>query len=77
MADGHRISSVGGVNADVRNFFEAAPLDDDRREIIGVVCGVRLEAVEEPQMQKAGNADQPIDELLEHSSIDRILRVTS
>lgn len=43
-------------------------------EIKGVVCGVRVEAIEEPVMQKIRYMDKLIDELAKGKSMDKILR---
>ena len=59
---------------DFRTFFEAAPLNPDRRMITGVVCGVRVEDVEEPLMREIRYADKLIDELAKGKSMEKILR---
>ena len=62
---------------DFRTFFDEAPLNPDRRMITGVVCGVRVEDVEEPLMQEIRYADKLIDELAKGKSMDKILRGAS
>lgn len=60
---------------DFRTFFEQAPqLHPNRSKITGVVCGVRVEEVEDPLMQKLRWLDKLIDELARGKSMDKILR---
>lgn len=40
----------------------------------GVVCGVRVEAIEDPTMRKVRIMDKLIDELAKGKSMDKILR---
>lgn len=57
------------------DFFRSAPeLNENRRLIKGVVCGVRVENVEEPLMQEIRYLDKLIDELARGKSMDKILR---
>ena len=57
------------------DFFEHAPsLNPARRKITGSVCGVRVEAIEEPLMQEIRYLDKLIDELAKGKSMDKILR---
>jgi hypothetical protein len=42
--------------------------------ITGVVCGVRVENVDDPLMQKIRYLDKLVDELAKGKSMDRILR---
>jgi hypothetical protein len=56
-------------------FFEKAPkLNPNRKLIKGVVCGVRVENIEEPLMQEIRYLDKLIDELAKGKSMDKILR---
>src|SRR5690625_7589784 len=48
----------------VENFFNEAPLLNPSRNLIkGVICGVRVEDIEEPTMQEIRYLDKLIDEL--------------
>jgi hypothetical protein len=61
---------------DFETFFAAAPrLNPDRELITGVVCGVRVEGVEEPLMREIRCLDKLIDELAKGKAMDKILRV--
>lgn len=57
------------------DFFRNAPaLNENRRLIKGVVCGVRVEDIEEPLMQEIRYLDKLIDELAKGKAMDKILR---
>lgn len=57
------------------NFFRNAPLPNPNRTLItGVVCGVRVEAVEEPLMREIRYLDKLVDELTKGKPMDKILR---
>lgn len=61
--------------ADFRTFFAEAPdLHPNSALIKGVVCGVRVEAVEDPLMQKIRWLDKLIDELAKGRAMEKILR---
>ncbi len=60
---------------DFETFFSEAPLlNPARRSIKGVVCGVRVEDVDEPLMQEIRYADKLIDELAKGKAMAKILR---
>ena len=60
---------------DFETFFAEAPrLNPDRELITGVVCGVRVEEVEEPLMREIRYLDKLIDELARGKAMDAILR---
>lgn len=57
------------------DFFRHAPeLNENRKLIKGVVCGVRVEEIEEPLMQEIRYLDKLVDELAKGKSMDKILR---
>ncbi|WP_027232722.1 DUF2200 domain-containing protein [Phyllobacterium sp. UNC302MFCol5.2] len=60
---------------DFETFFAEAPRPNPLRTLItGVVCGVRVEDVEEPTMREIRYLDKLIDELARGKAMDRILR---
>ena len=62
-------------NNDFRTFFDEAPaLHPNRALIKGVVCGVRVEAIEEPLMREIRYLDKLVDELAKGKAMDKILR---
>ncbi|MFC8734542.1 DUF2200 domain-containing protein [Luteimicrobium sp. NPDC057192] len=56
------------------DFFAAATLNPDAKLITGVVCGVRVEDVEDPLMQKIRYLDKLVDELARGKAMETILR---
>ena len=57
------------------DFFRQAPAMNPRAELIkGKVCGVQVEAVEDPLMRNVRRLDKLVDELAKGKAMDRILR---
>ncbi len=62
---------------DFENFLAEAPqLNPARALIKGVVCGVRVENIEEPTMREIRYMDKLIDELAKGKAMEKILRVS-
>lgn len=60
---------------DFEAFFAEAPKMNPSRALIkGVVCGVRVENIEEPLMKEIRYLDKLIDELAKGKAMDKILR---
>ncbi|MEZ4592985.1 MAG: DUF2200 domain-containing protein [Chloroflexota bacterium] len=60
---------------DFETFFDEAPaLNPNRTLIKGVVCGVRVEEIEDPLMQKIRYLDKLVDELAKGKAMEKILR---
>lgn len=60
---------------DFNAFFEKAPqLNPNVSKITGVICGYRIEEIENPLMQKIRYLDKLVDELAKGKSLDKILR---
>jgi len=60
---------------DFKTFFAEAPLFHPNSSLIkGVVCGVRVEQVEDPLMRKIRHLDKLIDELAKGKSLEKVLR---
>jgi hypothetical protein len=60
---------------DLRTFFAQAPAMNPNSSLIkGVVCGVRVEEIEDPLMQKVRYLDKLIDELAKGKAMEKILR---
>ena len=58
-----------------REFFEKAPKFNPNAALIkGVVCGIRVEDIEDPLMQKIRYLDKLIDELAKGKKMEKILR---
>jgi hypothetical protein len=60
---------------DLETFFAQAPrLNPARASIKGVVCGIRVEDIEEPTMREIRYMDKLIDELAKGKAMQKILR---
>jgi hypothetical protein len=60
---------------DLETFFAEAPRPNPSRALItGVVCGVRVEDIEEPTMQEIRYVDKLVDELARGKAMERVLR---
>lgn len=55
-------------------FFAEAKLHPNAPQITGVICGYRIENIEDPLMQKVRYLDKLIDELAKGRAMDKILR---
>ena len=55
-------------------FFADATLNPNASLITGVVCGVRVEDIDDPLMRKIRYLDKLVDELAKGKSMDRVLR---
>lgn len=59
----------------LQEFFDEAPKFNPNAPLItGVVCGIRVENIEDPLMQKIRYMDKLIDELAKGKAMERILR---
>lgn len=60
---------------DFETFFAEAPAIHPNSSLIkGVVCGVRVEEIEDPLVQKARYLDKLIDELAKGKALEKIMR---
>ena len=60
---------------DFENFFAKAPqLNPNVTKITGVICGYRIEEIEDPLMRKIRYLDKLIDELAKGKTMEKILR---
>ncbi len=55
-------------------FFERATLNPNAPLITGVICGVRVEEIEEPLMQRVRYLDKLVDELANGKAMEKVLR---
>lgn len=56
-------------------FFQKASLNPNASLITGVICGYRVEEIENPLTQKARYLDKLVDELAKGRKMEKILRV--
>ena len=60
---------------DLQTFFDEAPaLNPNATKITGVICGYRVEEIEDKLMQKIRYMDKLIDELAKGKALEKILR---
>ena len=60
---------------DFETFFKKAPKPNPARALIkGVICGVRIEEIEEPTMREIRYLDKLVDELAKGKPMEKILR---
>jgi hypothetical protein len=72
---GKQLQKVIDTNADFETFFANAPRLNPKMGLIkGVVCGVRVEDIADPLMQKLRYLDKLIDELAKGKDMTKILR---
>ena len=58
-----------------RDFFDQAPeMNPNVSKITGVICGYRVEEIEDPLMRKIRYLDKMVDELAKGKSMEKILR---
>jgi hypothetical protein len=64
-----------GLQTDFETFFAGAPAMNPLRLLVtGVVCGVRVENVEDPLMREIRYLDKMVDELAKGRKMEKILR---
>lgn len=63
------------AGTDFTDFFAGAPAPDPARtKVTGVVCGVRVEEVEDPTMREVRRLDKLVDELARGRPMSKVLR---
>ncbi len=73
--DAEGLRRAKDAQVDLESFFAQAPrMNPDARLIEGVVCGVRVEDVADPLMQKIRYLDKLVDELARGKKMASILR---
>ena len=55
-------------------FFAEAPMNLNASLITGVVCGIRVENIEDPLMQQIRYLDKLVDELAKGKAMEKVLR---
>lgn len=63
------------LKTNFESFFAQAPaMNPNRSKVTGVVCGVRVEEVDDPLMRTIRQLDKLVDELAKGKPIEKILR---
>ena len=73
--DQEALKAVLESQTDLETFYAQAPkLNPNRKQITGVICGIRVEDIEEPTMQEIRYLDKLIEELARGKAMEKILR---
>ena len=72
--DSARLEEHLEADTTFEDFFADATLHPDAGLITGVICGVRVEEIEDPLMQKVRYLDKLVDELARGKAIEKVLR---
>ena len=73
--DEQQLAEALAQNIDFETFFTNAPAMNPHCDLIkGVVCGIRVENIEDPLMRKIRYLDKLIDELARGKKMEKILR---
>ena len=73
--DEHGLQAQIVKNSDYETFFAEAPqINPNAHKITGVVCGIRVEEIEDPLMQKIRWLDKLVDELAQGKPMEKVLR---
>lgn len=62
------------AKTDLATFYNEAHMHPSASQITGVVCGIRVEDIDDPLMQKIRYLDKLIDELAKGKAMEKILR---
>jgi hypothetical protein len=74
--DHTRLQGLMQENATFEQFFQQASLHPNAHLITGVICGVRVEEIENPLTQQVRYLDKLVDELAKGRKMEKILRGT-
>lgn len=73
--DAPALEAVLDQKVDFETFFAQAPAPNPSRSMIkGIICGVRVEDIQEPTMREIRYLDKLVDELARGKSMDKVLR---
>jgi hypothetical protein len=72
--DASELSRHLAVGTTFADFFAGARLNPNAALITGVICGVRVEAIEDPLLQQIRYLDKLVDELAKGRALEKVLR---
>lgn len=72
--DPKKLQELIKENATFETFFQKASLNPNAHLITGVICGVRVEEIENPLTQQIRYLDKLVDELAKGRKMEKILR---
>ena len=74
--DDKKLQELIDENATFEIFFQQASLNPNAQLITGVICGYRVEEIEDPLTQQVRYLDNLVDELAKGRKMEKILRGT-
>lgn len=72
--DSQQLQELIKANVTFETFFQQASLNPNAHLITGVICGYRVEDIEDPLTQQARYLDKLVDELAKGRKMEKILR---
>jgi hypothetical protein len=72
--DATRLQALLATDMTFESFFAEAEMNPNASSITGTVCGVRVEDVDDPLMQKIRYLDKLVDELAKGQPMEKVLR---
>ena len=72
--DHKKLQELVKENVTFESFFQQASLNPNSKLITGVICGVRVEEIENPLTQQVRYLDKLVDELAKGKQMEKILR---
>lgn len=72
--DKKRVQELMDGKVTFKDFFEEAKLNPNAKNITGVICGYRIEEIDNPLTRKVRYLDKLVDELAKGRKMDKILR---
>lgn len=74
--NGQKLQELIEEKATFETFFQKAKLNPNAQLITGVICGYRIEEIENPLTQKVRYLDKLVDELAKGRKMEKILRTS-
>jgi hypothetical protein len=72
--DDHKLQELINENVTFETFFQQASMNPNTHLITGVICGYRVEEIENPLTQQVRYLDKLVDELAKGRKLEKILR---
>lgn len=72
--DNKRLLELIKENVTFKTFFQDAEINPDSKLITGLICGYRVEEIEDPLTQQVRYLDKLVDELAKGKKMEKILR---
>lgn len=70
----HKLQELIGENVTFEQFFQQASINPNAHLITGIICGYRVEEIENPLTQQIRYLDKLVDELAKGRKMEKILR---